>query len=737
MAVGKRLRSRDEHLMLIIPMLDVTNLRGDVRCSTVKEYWTCVLGLARRPNRGGPQRVGHLGPVQNRSPPSHHARARGWDKPLRLFLPRVKAMAIALECLSVWFGSRGCTLAVRSSRPLVSVMVVSGPMFRAFELLVCLGFFFRIFLSIMADEGVQRKIPVEDNIDWVADDPRTTPSKFEFEENFPEDLFTDIEIPGHADWEVRIPGAKQRICSTFKNGGFSMYQIAFEHMGLRLPLTDLEVAIFNHLELCQSQLHPNSLAFIHAFEIVAAHLQLAPTITLFFHLFGIQRSRPRGNVTDKCGWVSLKQHKNFFDIFEESLRGFKDKWFVVRPITSEGWKSIIVRGPQLDDEGKVVFGLDGKPIEVDCERFPFCWSTKHYARETKSFTFKKGVLFKEELADLKALEDFVEEFPPSLWEDREGNPICDEEGYQLSSKKYINTKALLKCATRTEAEDVLSEMKNTQLTLRKLQAEKKRREVGGTSSSTFNASAQSSPSKSIDLTGERGAPEVVPVERRPPKIARTDTGGSSVVGGHKLVPGRPAEEFVIPPAMGHDCMLDGKTSMKISDADQTILASMGPESIRNVVAESSVAVFKLLEVATFLNGRECKYLQERDEARAHAKGFGERLTIVEKDLSSETKALKESQAKVTQLEKDLRDPKEEEGKLKERVGELEEKLSSMTLTPTADEEERKVASSSFRNALAQLQILNPGVQLITEGMDEMKEVRDGQIASPPLDEDEA
>ncbi|GAU47342.1 hypothetical protein TSUD_302110 [Trifolium subterraneum] len=603
MAVGKRLRSRDEHLMFIIPMLDVTNPRGDVRCSTVKQYWTCVLGLARRPNRGGPQRVGHLSPVQNRSPPSHHARA----------------MAIALECLSVWFGSRGCILAVGSSRPLVSVMVVSGPLdcFSSRPLDSCNGSDLdgapTLRAGIMADEGVQRKILVEDNIDWVTDDPRTTPSKFEFEENFPEDLFTDIEIPGHADWEVRIPVARQRICSTFKNGGFPMYQIAFEHMGLRLPLTDLEVAIFNHLELCPSQLHPNSLAFIRAFEIVAAHLQLAPTITLFFHLFGIQRSRPRGNVTDKCGWVSLKQQKKFFDIFEESLQGFKDKWFVVRPITSKGWKSIIVRGPKLDDEGKVVLGPDGKPIEVDCERFPFCWSTKHYAREAKSFTFKKGALSKEELADLNF-------------------------GHRCA--RIFNV---------------------------------------------FNTCI-----------------------------------------------------FVIPPAMGHDCMLDGRTSMKISDADQTILASMGPESIRNV---------------------------ERDEGRDHAKGFGERLTIVEKDLSSETKALKDPQAKVTQLEKDLQNAKEEEGKLKERVGELEEKLSSLTLTPTADEEERKVdptgtyanfsragliakiyevgdlqlevASSSFRNALAKLQILNPGVQLITEGMDEMKEVRDGQISSPPLDEEEA
>ncbi|GAU34821.1 hypothetical protein TSUD_394470 [Trifolium subterraneum] len=586
--------------------------------------------------------------------------------------------------------------------------------------------------SVMADE-IQRKIPVEDNIDWVADDPRTTPSKFEFEENFPEDLFTDIEDPGHGKWEVRIPDARLRICSTFKNGGFPMYQVAFEHMGLRLPFTDLEVAIFNHLELCPSQLHPSSLAFIRAFEIVGASLQLAPTISLFFHIFGIQRSRPRGNTTNKCGWVSLKQHKKFFEIFEESLRGFKDEWFVVRPITSVGWKTIIVQGPKLDDEGRVEHGDDGEPIEVDCERFPFCWSTRHYAREAKSFSFRKGVLSPEELADLKALEDFVEDFPPSLWEDREGNPICDEEGYQLSSKKYINTKALLKCATKTEVEDLLREMKNTQLTLRKLQAEKKRTKAGGTSSSTLNTSAQSSPSKSIDLTGERRVPEAVPIEKRPPKIARTEAGGSSVVGGLKLVSRRPAEEFVIPPAMGDDCMVDGRMSMRISDADQSILASMGPESIRNVVAESSVAVFKLLEVATFLNGRKCKYLRERDEARAHAKDFGERLSAVEKDLTSESKALKESQERVTKLEKDLQDAKEEEERMKGKVVELEEQVSRLSMGPAVEEEEKRldpegtyakssradliariyqigdmqldIASSSFQNTLAQLQFV--------------------------------
>ncbi|GAU48879.1 hypothetical protein TSUD_406580 [Trifolium subterraneum] len=216
-----------------------------------------------------------------------------------------------------------------------------------------------------------------------------------------------------------------------------------------------------------------------------------------------------------------------------------------------------------------------------------------------------------------------------------------------------------------------------------------------------------------------------------------------VSGPHKLIPGKAAEEFVLPPAMGHDCLLDGKIVVKISDADQNILASMGPESLRNVVADSSVAVFKLLEVATFLNGRECKYLREREMKLEHT-----------------PRAL----GKVTKLEKELHDAKEEEGKLKEKVGELEEKLSSLTLTSTTDEEEKKVdstgtyakfsradliakiyevrdlqleiASSSFQNALAQLQVLNPGIQLVTDGLDELKEVRDGRIATPPHEEEE-
>ncbi|MCI74610.1 hypothetical protein A2U01_0095874, partial [Trifolium medium] len=77
-------------------------------------------------------------------------------------------------------------------------------------------------------------------------------------------------------------------------------------------------------------------------------------------------------------------------------------------------------------------------------------------------------------------------------------------------------------------------------------------------------------------------------------------------------PGVPAARFVLPPAFSHGSLFDGKTQIAILTADEAILADMGPEAIRGEIAAHSMAVFNLLETVTFLNGRECKYLQERD-----------------------------------------------------------------------------------------------------------------------------
>ncbi|MCH96576.1 hypothetical protein A2U01_0017563 [Trifolium medium] len=48
----------------------------------------------------------------------------------------------------------------------------------------------------------------------------------------------------------------------------------------------------------------------------------------------------------------------------------------------------------------------------------------------------------------------------------------------------------------------------------------------------------------------------------------------------------------------------------------------------------------------------------------------------------------------------------------------------------------EASSSQFRNAAAQLRALNPGMELNTECLEEEKEVRDGQVVTPPPEENE-
>jgi hypothetical protein len=157
---------------------------------------------------------------------------------------------------------------------------------------------------------------------WVADEPRNTPSKYD-------------------SWNIDVPGRQRRVCHKLKKWrAFTMYQIAVEKFGYPLPFNDFEVAVFARLRLTPSQLHPNSLAFLRAFEIVAAHLQIVPTLDLFFHIFRIQRTKPKGGA-EKYGWVSFTQRCRLFEMYEESVRGYKDNWFIVFPKNEEGLKAIV------------------------------------------------------------------------------------------------------------------------------------------------------------------------------------------------------------------------------------------------------------------------------------------------------------------------------------------------------------------------------------------------------------
>ncbi|GAU10478.1 hypothetical protein TSUD_420720, partial [Trifolium subterraneum] len=403
------------------------------------------------------------------------------------------------------------------------------------------------------------------------------------------------------------------------------YQIAFEHMGYRLPFSDFEVAVFRYLHLTPSQLHPNSLAFIRAFEMTAAYLGFLPTIPLFFHAFHLQRSRPKGNAANKFGWVSLKQSVKLFEMFLESVRGFKDSYFFIKPLNSVSWQSIIYRGPAKDATGAPLVGPDGRPVLEDYSRFPLSWRKSHYLKPASDFIYSTEELTVEELSNYEQMKVFVGSFPPKTYEDENGNVVLDESGAPLTKKCFIDTRRLLACKSSAEMEACFRDMSSIAAKLRKSKAGKEKRQAAVLGSSS---TAAPSPGGS-DIDNARGGAVVVDLDdtvanadlqSRPAKVARVDQGHGSATG--RVAPSSP--RFVLPPAIGSPDLVK-KSPVALSDAEQAIMNDMGPEALKNELADAMVAAFKLMEISSFLNGRECKYLEERDAAREEAVLANQRL----------------------------------------------------------------------------------------------------------------
>jgi hypothetical protein len=65
-----------------------------------------------------------------------------------------------------------------------------------------------------------------------------------------------------------------------------------------------------------------------AFEHLCEYKNVVPTRALFFRVFQLQR------MTKEFGrrsWVSLKNRVSLFDMYAESIRGFKSRFYIVRP----------------------------------------------------------------------------------------------------------------------------------------------------------------------------------------------------------------------------------------------------------------------------------------------------------------------------------------------------------------------------------------------------------------------
>ncbi|GAU46207.1 hypothetical protein TSUD_401680 [Trifolium subterraneum] len=108
-------------------------------------------------------------------------------------------------------------------------------------------------------------------------------------------------------------------------------------------------------------------------------------------------------------------------------------------------------------------------------------------------------------------------------------------------------------------------------------------------------------------------------QARPPKVAIVDEIDASATG---RVPST-VPRFVLPPVKGSPELVK-KSSVALSDA-KAIMDELGPEALKNELNDVMVAAFKLMEISSFLNGRECKYLAERDAAKEEVALVTQRL----------------------------------------------------------------------------------------------------------------
>jgi hypothetical protein len=367
-------------------------------------------------------------------------------------------------------------------------------------------------------------------------------------------------------------------------------------------------------------------------------------------------------------------------MFEESVCGYKDNWYGVFPKGEEGLRTIVSRSPKVDANGHPVLRPNGTPIIVERSRFPFKWVKNHYLLPASSFSRAQKEMDPAILADYKVLCDFVDGFVPVVRTDKEGNPVVDEQGNVITSKRFIDTKALLACSTRVEAESLLSmsccnfiscslcnivlsfvvllscfvfvscaDMMSNQEKFKRMQEVTRARKArdagnalissssGPTSSSvpptppagsslaptpTPSATNSAVASPHRDAVSEKRGTSSPEEDVRPEKNARIDGSSNQLEGLHRLQPGVPARRFVLPAVFAHGGnVFDESTKVIIPEADQAIMTDMGPESLKNVITESSMHSMKLMEIVNFLNTRERHFVDERSKLEKRMKGL--------------------------------------------------------------------------------------------------------------------
>lgn len=97
-------------------------------------------------------------------------------------------------------------------------------------------------------------------------------------------------------------------------------------MNVQFSFSDFEGEILSLMNVAPIQLHPNSWAFLRAFQILCKSLKIEPTVNKFMYFYQLKMGV-------KVGWASLNAYKFriFFLLYSQSWKNFKSNFFQVHP----------------------------------------------------------------------------------------------------------------------------------------------------------------------------------------------------------------------------------------------------------------------------------------------------------------------------------------------------------------------------------------------------------------------
>ncbi|MCI08720.1 hypothetical protein A2U01_0029799, partial [Trifolium medium] len=188
----------------------------------------------------------------------------------------------------------------------------------------------------------------------------------------------------------------------------------------------------------------------------------------------------------------------------------------------------------------------------------------------------------------------------------------------------------------------------------------------------------------------------------------------------------------------------------VADVEKVVILDMRPAARQEELARDAASMIRLLDTALVLNDekrsstRELEKLKVRNEKLEAEvlKLEGEAIDLrgKQENYIAQLQEIREMKAVLEKAEKDLGDLKtshdEENKKSEEELGNLKSAMapadgepeSVRGLTTRAQLVER--IQHSWENALAQIKIVNPGLEFSTEGMGMLRKVVDGQIIIP-------